>query len=361
MFRHDSQFDCETIRLLTAQRLYQSLKTDKDLTSDVTFKGDKVKDEYFDRYDSIYTKISQGTRFDESIDLSTTYLGKMDMTREQVIKAEEKFPISGQGYTNGKLLDNTECSILIDTGASKSYMSKSYYIQCKSVHVLPKFASTTQRVQVGNGQYVAVLFVIPVVIDINGHRFEVFMLVLEIHDNVDLVLGMKNIYELEGVIDMQDSSFKFLNRSLPFFSKEQVVLKPKERKFIKIEAPFVDEISGLAIVKMLDSKEQCTMELKFVRNRASLDVTNNTQETVIFEPKQMLGILDLRSLGYYKIRQGVLQQNLSKCYHFESAEGLCEEFNTLVNKLKKDEKTSEKEKYPWLEDNDERKYMTERY
>ena len=62
------------------------------------------------------------------------------------------------------------------------------------------------------------------------------------------------------------------------------------------------------------------------------------QEMVIFEPKQMLGILDLRSLGYYKIKQGVLQQNLSKCYHFESAEKLCKEFNTLVNKLKKDEK-----------------------
>ena len=104
-----------------------------------------------------------------------------------------------------------------------------------------------------------------------------FTLVSEIHDNVDLVLGMKNVFELEGVIDTRDSSFKFLNRSLPFYSKEQVVVKPKERKFIKIEAPFVDEISGLAVVKMLDSKEQCTvvLKLKFVRICASLDVTNS--------------------------------------------------------------------------------------
>ena len=79
----------------------------------------------------------------------------------------------------------------------------------------------------------------------------------------------------------------------------------------------MDEILGLAIVKVLDSKEQCTvvLKLKFVRNQASLEVTNNVHETVIFEPKQVLGILDLRSLGYYKIKQGVLQQNLSKCYH----------------------------------------------
>ena len=59
------------------------------------------------------------------------------MTRDMIIKAEEKFPIFGQGYTNGKLLDNTECNTLIDIGASKSYMSKSYYMQCKSLHVLP--------------------------------------------------------------------------------------------------------------------------------------------------------------------------------------------------------------------------------
>ena len=284
------------------------------------------------------------------------------MTRDLIIKAEEKFPISGQGYTHGKLLDNTEYSILIDTGASKSYMSKSYYMWCKSFHALPKFASTTQTVQVGNGQCVAVLFVIPIIVDIHGHRFKMFTLVSEIHDNLDLVLGMKNVFELEGVIDMWDSSIKFLNRSMPFFSKEQVVLKPKERKFIKIDAPFVDEISGPAIIKIIDNKEQCTMvlKLKFVRNQTSIDVTNNAQETVISEPKQILGILDLRSLGYYKIKQGVLQENLSKCYHFESAEKLCEEFNILVNKLKKDENIVDKKKYPWLEDSDERKHMTDR-
>ena len=75
-----------------------------------------------------------------------------------------------------------------------------------------------------------------------------------------------------------------------------MIVKPKERKFIKIEAPFVDEVLGLAIVKMLDNKEQCTvvLKLKFIRNQASLDVTNNTQETVIFKPKQMLGILGFK-------------------------------------------------------------------
>ena len=129
--------------------------------------------------------------------------------------------------------------------------------------------------------------------------------------------------------------------------KEQVILKPKEQRFIKIEELFVDKISGLAIVKMLDKKEHSTVMLKpkFISNMATLDMTNNTLDLVILNPKEMLGILDLRSVGYYNIRQGVLQQKLSKCYRFESAGVLCEQFNWFVNMLKK-EKEETKEKYP---------------
>ena len=58
------------------KRLYNSLKIDKDLTSDVIYEGDKVKDIYFDKYDGIYAEISQATRFDESTYLSTTCLGE---------------------------------------------------------------------------------------------------------------------------------------------------------------------------------------------------------------------------------------------------------------------------------------------
>ena len=73
-------------------------------------------------------------------------------------------------------------------------------MRCKSLHTLPKFTSNTKRIQVGNGQYVDMLFVIPVILTIQEHRFEVFPLVSEIHENVDLVLGIKNIFELEGVV-----------------------------------------------------------------------------------------------------------------------------------------------------------------
>ena len=60
---------------------------------------------------------------------------------------------------------------------------------------------------------------------------------------------------------------------------------------------------------MLDKQEQVTVliKLKFIRNRMTLNVTNSTQETVTFDPTEIIGILDLRSLDYYKIEQGVLK------------------------------------------------------
>ena len=71
------------------------------------------------------------------------------------------------------------------------------------MHSLLKFAPKTQNIQVENGQYVSALFIILIVIDIHGHRFEIFTLVSEIHENVDLVVRIKNIFELEGIINVR--------------------------------------------------------------------------------------------------------------------------------------------------------------
>ena len=59
-------------------------------------------------------------------------------------------------------------------------------------------------------------------------------------------------------------------------------------------------------------------------------------------------------MGYYKIKQGILQQNLSRYYRFEEAEKL----NKFVDTLKRDrEQTTSVDKYPWLDSEDERRNM----
>ena len=74
----------------------------------------------------------------------------------------------------------------------------------------------------------SVLFNIMVIVETAGHRFKIYTLVSEIHDNIDLVLGIKNVFELEGIFNWQECCFHFLNRSLPLFPKEKVILKTGE-------------------------------------------------------------------------------------------------------------------------------------
>ena len=75
--------------------LYRELQEEQLLNADVNFGSspDKLKAEYFNIYDGVYAKVISTDRFDEDTDLSTTYLGQVDMTRNTEVKAEESFPL----------------------------------------------------------------------------------------------------------------------------------------------------------------------------------------------------------------------------------------------------------------------------
>ena len=84
---------------------------------------DVLKAKYMDVYEDVFAEVVTTNRFDENVDLSTTYVGKIDIKREDIMKADESFPISEQGFVIEKVLNGEECQILLDTGGSKSYMS----------------------------------------------------------------------------------------------------------------------------------------------------------------------------------------------------------------------------------------------
>ena len=83
-------------------------------------------------------------------------------------------------------------------------------------------------------------------------------------------------------------------------------------------------------------------------------INNSNSETLILNLRQALGILDLRPLGYYKIKQGIIQQKLSRFYKFESADEVCMQYNNLINTIRKEQKIEMEEKFPWLDNSDER-------
>ena len=120
--------------------LYESLNNDQTIKTSLNIGNspESLNIEYLDIYKGVHAEVINTDKFDEDTDISTTYLGKVDMTRSTEVKAEENFPMTARGYTRGHLLDGTDCDVLIDTGTSKSYMSKSFFLQGKLLHAMPE-------------------------------------------------------------------------------------------------------------------------------------------------------------------------------------------------------------------------------
>ena len=148
--RNYYNLNIKTIDQKSQKKIYNKEEERQVLELDFGNTPKMLNGEYLDMYEGIPSEVISTTRFDENSDLSTTYLGRVDIARMSKVKVEERFPILEQRYTVGKMLDRIDYQILLDTGANKSCMSKSHYLHCKSLHLLQKFASKTQRIQVGN-------------------------------------------------------------------------------------------------------------------------------------------------------------------------------------------------------------------
>ena len=98
------------------------------------------------------------------------------------------------------------------------------------------------------------------------------------------------------MIDSQDSCFIFLVGRYLFSPVTALEIAPKMQKMVVGEAPFVEVLSGMAIVKISDMKEQTTdmSKLKFIRNKTIFKSTINAHKTVTFGQTEMIGVVDLR-------------------------------------------------------------------
>ena len=138
-------------------------------------------------------------------DITTTYLGHESIKIIDIFKPEQAFPINSNCHMWGQFVGGGMLDILLDTGASKSSMSEAFYMRHPYLHTYLKFNSTMRNLQVGNGELVATLIVIPFVFKVGKHLFEVYTLVSEIQQNVDIIVGVKNMFEIEGEVSCHTS------------------------------------------------------------------------------------------------------------------------------------------------------------
>ena len=164
--------------------------------SRVTDTGDLVHDDstnhWQERYEEVSCNLYTRNKFDGNNDVSTTYLGYYKSKgEERTFPIDNHIPIDSTGVTEAFLMDNTPMKLFFDSGASRSYLSKKYYDANKSLHKLPKFGTTCTGIKIGNGSIIPTLFVIPIQFVTHGHAFEIYTIVAEIDDGMDLFLALR--------------------------------------------------------------------------------------------------------------------------------------------------------------------------
>ena len=234
---------------------------------------DDQSDLWNERFEEVSCNLYSSNKFDDTNDVSTTYLGYYKTKgEERTFPVDNHIPIDGRGVTEALLMDNTSMKLFFDSGASRSYLSKKFYDTNKPLHKLPKFVTSCTGITIGNDSIIPTLFVIPIHFMTHGHIFEVNTIVAEIDDGMDLVFGFKNMTETEGRLNTKTGEYDFIGRSIPVYPQKQVV--------IKIKAPFGEKLSGRIMTKLFGSEKVFMMKLKIENNQGCVQFINKGKDIV---------------------------------------------------------------------------------
>ena len=161
--------------------------------------------------------------------------------------------------------------------------------------------SSCTGIKIGNGAVIPVDFVFPVQIIIQGHLFKIYTIVAALHESIDIVIGKKNMVELEGILNTRTSSYDFLSHSIPIYQQNDLKVKPGGKAYIKIVVPFQRQINARAIAKFFMCDKIFTFRIRFKHNRTVIEFENKGDKICEMFKDRLMRILDLRSIGYYNV------------------------------------------------------------
>ena len=284
-------------------------------------------------FDSIEAKLTASTTYDESVDISSTYIGAVKEENKSSFQTELQFPFDAQSFTSGSLLNGKEFKILIDTGATHSYLSKSFYDTNPYLNKFPRIKLKASRIFVGNGEWVPALFIIPMCFSNENHAFEVYTIVCPMA-NSDFIWGMKNVVETEGQLCTQTMKYKFLNRSPKIYPLKSFSLPPDGSEHpVELRVDFPSEIGGHPIAKfmLLPNHLLKTVKVPVKWNKITMHMSNHSQDKIEAIPDTPIGILDVRSLGFFHIGLEHLKKTHLREYRFKTLHEVEYQMNRMID------------------------------
>ena len=179
-----------------------------------------------------------------------------------------------------------------------------------------------QELKIGNGSIIPTLFVIPIQFMTNGHIFEIYTIVAETDDGMDLVFGFRNMTETEGMLNTRTGEYDFIGRSIPVYPQNDLDVPVGKQVLIKIKAPFGEKLSGRIMTKLFGSEKVLTIKLRIENNQGCVQFINKGKDIAKLRKDKAIGVLDLRSVGYFKVNYQKMitmaeSRQTFKMYHYQ--------------------------------------------
>ena len=186
--------------------------------------------------------------------------------------------------------------------------------------------------------------------------------------------------ETEGLLNTRTGEFDFIGRSIPIFPQDDLDVRPGGKAYVKIKAPFCDKLSGMICAKFFSRNVVNTLRIKIQDNQGIVQFVNHQDEIVHLRKEKAVGILDLRSVGYFEVGYQKMvnmaeSSKVFKMYHYQQVKcGTETEVNQYMRIAGKhrtigngdqmsEEENRERYKkydpYPWLTNDDPRRSQSD--
>ena len=334
-----------------------------------------------ERYDAI--KLAVRTKVQDEKAIVATYLWSEECAEHTVVNDQPKgiIRLSTSSTTTGDLIDGTKVYTLIDTGATKNFISTKFIEKHELIQSYPVMRIKNVSISMANDQKETVNKMTTFNMYLGGHLFEFTAYIMDCSDSFDFVLGMRSLFELEAKLDISNLIMEFEMRTLPLICTRSLKILPHKHAFIPLE---IDNMPSelnhtntefvAKLTQGLENKLLRTLTLQLDHGRINIKTENLSEGKVIqFNKGDILGYVDMRSLGYFYVPRIGIQQCMKYHFHFLSDHQMDEFFNFIQNKAfrpplrnrypaKMDKDTNLVQKndpYPWLDQDDPRREMSD--
>ena len=255
---------------------------------------------------------------------------------------------------------------LLDTGCHKTLLSKKIYDQNKkhfqNFYEIPFLEK--HSITVGNGQQICAHKMIALPLKIQDHYFEILVLVVDILDEYDFIIGLEAAIQLEAVYHMTSHVVNIQPRSVPLFSNKDIKISPGTSTSIQLTGDLPCTFtSGTAIIRVQlveNGFSFNTIEVEFLDQSTCIHVSNKSNKPVYFYKDSPIAYFDLRSIGYFNPSQAVDMLKMKSPHTYVTSFTALQDASnhrldnnpTLV--------MDTQDPYPWLELDDPRRFQTDR-